>query len=118
MAKNPANVEKVTSLIEEKDIMEFRQDALDLGERLKPIVNQFMFEPNDESTRTRVAEHISKYLETQDLEDYTVECDEHNNTEERIAHSELWADVAVQFKGAKEFIYLPIRMTVGTIDDA
>ena len=44
------------------------------------------------------------------LYDYSVVCDDSNNTPARIDRNELWIDIAVEPVKAAEFIYIPVRI--------
>lgn len=85
-----------------------------LRERLDDAVRPFLFEPNDESTRTNakaVVDRLLDQLVTQrGLYDFVTVCDTSNNTPARIDRNELHIDVAIQPTKAVEFIYIPLRI--------
>jgi len=85
-----------------------------LRDRLQSAVRPFLFEPNDNSTRTQVRAVVQTLLadimSKRGLYDYLVVCDESNNTPARIDRSELWVDIAIEPVKAVEFIYIPIRI--------
>lgn len=74
----------------------------------------FLFEPNDEQTRTNVRTKVTQMLgdlvSRRGLYDFAVQCDEQNNTGTRIDRNELWVDVAIKPVKSIEFIYVPLRL--------
>jgi hypothetical protein len=82
--------------------------------QLNIIVRPFVFEPNDTFTRNQVAAVISTLmsdlLSKRGIYDFSVVCDESNNTPDRIDRNELWVDVAIEPVKAAEFIYIPVRV--------
>jgi len=82
--------------------------------RLNEITKNFVFEPNDRSTRNEVSNAITGLM--QDLVakrgvfDFLVVCDESNNTPARIDRNELYVDIAIEPVKAVEFIYIPVRI--------
>lgn len=85
-----------------------------LRDRLQIAVRPFLFEPNDEITRTQVRAVIQTLLADimtkRGLYDYYVQCDTTNNTPARIDRNELWVDIAIEPVKAVEFIYIPVRI--------
>jgi phage tail sheath protein FI len=85
-----------------------------LRERLARAVSPFLFEPNDNLTRTQVRALCQTLLADiqakRGVYDYLVVCDESNNTPARIDRNELWIDIAIEPVKAVEFIYIPIRI--------
>lgn len=85
-----------------------------LRERLARAVTPFLFEPNDNLTRTQVRALCQTLLADiqakRGVYDYLVVCDESNNTPARIDRNELWIDIAIEPVKAVEFIYIPIRI--------
>jgi phage tail sheath protein FI len=81
---------------------------------LDNIAKPFLFEPNDQQTRTNVQTTFNSFMQTlvtlRALYDYAVICDTSNNTPERIDRNELWIDIAIKPEKAIEFIYIPIRI--------
>ena len=74
----------------------------------------FVFEPNDPITRQQIAGVVETLfidlVAKRGLYDYSVVCDESNNTPARIDRNELWIDIAVEPVKAAEFIYIPVRI--------
>lgn len=87
---------------------------------LQALTNQFLFEPNDKTTRDQVKLVVESALNDlivkRGIYDYLVVCDTSNNTSDRIARNELYVDIAIEPMKAVEFIYIPIRLkNPGTI---
>jgi hypothetical protein len=82
--------------------------------RLAVAVRPFLFEPNDNLTRTQVRAICQTLLadiqSKRGIYDYLVVCDTSNNTPARIDRNELWIDIAIEPVKAVEFIYIPIRI--------
>jgi len=78
------------------------------------LARPFIFEPNDAFTRSQVQNTVSALMNElvtlRGILDYSVICDDSNNTPARIDRSELWVDVAIQPVKAVEFIYIPVRI--------
>jgi len=78
------------------------------------LCRPFIFEPNDAFTRSQVQNTISglmnELVSLRGIYDYSVICDDSNNTPTRIDRNELWVDVALQPVKAIEFIYVPVRI--------
>lgn len=85
-----------------------------LRRQLDLIARQYIFEPNDETTRKEIRSQIEKELNSiqanRGLYDFAVVCDSTNNTPDRIDRNELWVDVAIEPIKAIEFIYIPVRI--------
>lgn len=85
-----------------------------LRERLDDAVRPFLFEPNDEVTRTNAKSVVDRLLDQlvtqRGLYDFVTVCDTSNNTPARIDRNELHIDVAIQPTKAVEFIYIPLRI--------
>jgi hypothetical protein len=81
---------------------------------LDNIAKPFLFEPNDQQTRTNVQTTFNSFMQNlvtlRALYDYAVICDASNNTPTRIDRNELWIDIAIKPEKAIEFIYIPIRI--------
>ena len=81
---------------------------------LPKVASPFLFEPNDNITRTQVKSAFESVLNDlvakRGLYDYLVVCDTTNNTPDRIDRNELWIDIAIQPVKAIEFIYIPVRL--------
>jgi Phage tail sheath C-terminal domain len=82
--------------------------------QLNALARQYVFEPNDDITRKSIKANIEKELNDikskRALYDYVVQCDDSNNTPQRIDRNELWVDIAIEPVKAAEFIYIPIRV--------
>jgi hypothetical protein len=74
----------------------------------------FVFEPNDPQTRKSIKAVVESLFQDlvskRGLYDYSVVCDDSNNTPARIDRNELWIDIAVEPVKAAEFIYVPVRI--------
>lgn len=85
-----------------------------LNERFNVIARPFLFEPNDEPTRTNAKAlfdgFMGNILAQRGVYDFQVVCDETNNTPARIDRNELWIDVAIEPTKGAEFIYIPVRL--------
>jgi hypothetical protein len=85
-----------------------------LRRRFDDMSQPFLFEPNDEFTRSQVLSVFNQFcgdmVTKRALYDFLVVCDDSNNTPTRIDRNELWVDVAIQPVKAIEFIYIPIRV--------
>ena len=82
--------------------------------RLETIGKNFVFEPNDTTTRDEIKNSIESLMidlvAKRGIYDYLVVCDESNNTPTRIDANELYVDVAIEPVKAVEFIYIPVRI--------
>lgn len=82
--------------------------------QLNILVQPFLFEPNDTTTRNAVKDAVDRFLSElitlRALYDFLTVCDLTNNTPARIDRNELWIDIAIQPVKAIEFIYIPIRI--------
>jgi hypothetical protein len=87
---------------------------------LDNIVKPFLFEQNDEQTRSSAQATVESFLNglvgLRALEDYVVLCDESNNTPTRRDRNELWIDIAIKPLKAVEFIYIPVRIVNSSAD--
>ena len=85
-----------------------------LRRQFDKIARQYLFEPNDESTRNSLKNQIEKELNNvkvnRGLNDFIVLCDSTNNTPDRVDRHELWCDIAVEPIGAVEMVYIPVRI--------
>ena len=91
-----------------------------LRARLAQIAKPFVFEPNDQITRTQITNAINSLMldlvAKRGLYDYLVVCDATNNTPATIDANELFVDIAIEPVKAVEFIYIPVRiMNTGSI---
>lgn len=75
----------------------------------------FLFEPNDRFTRAQLKAMIEPYLRDvksrRGIYEFFVQCDEENNTPERIDRNELWVDIFIQPVRSAEFIVLQFVAT-------
>ena len=82
--------------------------------RLNSIGKQYLFEPNDQITRTEISNTIVSLMidlvAKRGLYDYLVVCDSTNNTPTTIDQNQLWVDIAIEPVKAVEFIYIPLRI--------
>lgn len=82
--------------------------------QLDMLVQPFLFEPNDSTTRKAVKDAmdraLSELITLRGLYDFLVVCDLSNNTPARIDRNELWVDIAIAPAKTVEFIYIPIRI--------
>lgn len=82
--------------------------------QLTILARPFVFEPNDAFTRGQISTVVETLMNdlvtNRGIYDYSVVCDETNNTPARIDRNELWIDVAIEPVKAAEFIYIPIRV--------
>lgn len=93
-----------------------------LRARLDQIGKQFVFEPNDKTTRDEVKATIetlmNDLLSKRGIYDYLVVCDTTNNIPSTIDRNELHVDIAIEPTKSVEFIYIPVRIqntgTIGT----
>ena len=78
------------------------------------IAEIFKNQPNDYITRSSVTNAFERFLEglitLRAIGDFSVVCNESNNTNARIDREELWIDLLVQPTRSIEFIYIPIRL--------
>ena len=78
------------------------------------VSNGYLFEPNDQGTRTSIARQIEgalhDVLSKRGLYDFLVICDTSNNTQSTIANQQLYVDVAIEPMRDVEFIYIPIAI--------
>jgi hypothetical protein len=85
-----------------------------IREQLDDVVRPFLFQPNDEITRSNAKTIVDRFLgelvSQRGLVDFIVVCDDTNNTQARIDRNELYIDIAIQPVKAVEFIYIPIRV--------
>ena len=82
--------------------------------RLEIIGNQYLFEPNDQITRSQIGNAVTSLMidlvAKRGIYDYLVVCDNSNNTPARIDQNQLWVDIAIEPVKAVEFIYIPLRI--------
>ena len=82
---------------------------------LKILLEQFLFEPNDELTRNNVSYCIENYLselmKIDKIEDYGVICDKVNNTPYDVDRHYLNVSVYLKPTKVAEFIHIPITIS-------
>lgn len=82
--------------------------------QLEIIAEPFLFRLNTPSTRQEFSGVVNSFLaeivQLSGLYDFSVVCDESNNTPTRIDRKELWMDIAIQPVRSINFIYVPIRI--------
>jgi len=75
---------------------------------LQPLANNFLFEPNDSTTRDQIKNAVeglcNDLVAKRALYDYIVVCDDSNNDSSRIARNELYVDIAIAPVRSVEFI--------------
>jgi hypothetical protein len=76
--------------------------------RLETIGKQYLFEPNDQITRSQISNAVTSLMidlvAKRGIYDYLVVCDNSNNTPARIDQNQLWVDIAIEPVKAVEFI--------------
>jgi len=81
-----------------------------LEKSIATAAKYFLFEPNDEITRSQLTNMVEPFLRDvkarRGVYDYRVICDETNNTPERIDRNELWATFLIKPTRTAEFIVL------------
>ena len=82
--------------------------------RLEAIGKQYLFEPNDQITRTEIGNSVTSLMidlvAKRGIYDYLVVCDSSNNTPTTIDQNQLWVDIAIEPVKAVEFVYIPLRI--------
>ena len=82
--------------------------------QLDAIGKLYVFEPNDEITRSELRAQVERMLNNivskRGLYAYTVVADATNNTPARIDRNELHLDLAIEPAKASEFIFIPLRI--------
>lgn len=89
----------------------FTQQSLDIIKNdMGSMLEQHLFEPNDEMTRTHISNQMNSYLDTlrdrSGINDYKVICDDTNNTPTDIDDRIMNVDVFIQPHLAADFIQL------------
>lgn len=89
-------------------------------EALERILQDTLFEPNDAFTRAKITNQVEQYLAEQkakgELYDYTVICDQTNNTPQGIDSNQLYADIYLQPFRSVEYIKLRALATRTGVD--
>lgn len=82
--------------------------------QLEIMAEPFLFRLNTPSTRQEFTGVVNSFLaelvQLNGLYDFTIVCDESNNTPARIDRTELWMDIAIQPTRTINYIYVPIRI--------
>lgn len=91
-----------------------------LRDRVAIAVRPFVFQMNDEFTRSQVREVVNSLLidiqAKRGITEYAVECSDKNNTPDVVDRNELQVDILISPNKSIEFIYVPIRiMNTGDI---
>ena len=77
-----------------------------LAEELEPVLEQFLFELNNDRTRASVVEAVSNTVsKLEGVYDYRVVCDASNNGPKEIADHRLNVDLWLKPAHAAEFVY-------------
>jgi len=112
-----------TSLTSALDRINVARLVAFLRGRLNEIAKQYLFEPNDQITRSSIQSACTSLMidlvAKRGIYDYLVVCDLSNNTPATIDRNELYVDIAIEPVKAVEFIYIPVRIqSTGTIANA
>lgn len=85
-----------------------------LRTEIDKLAERFLFKLNTPRVREEFAGALTSFLANivllEGLEDFVVVCDGSNNTADRRARNELWADIAIVPTKSINFIYVPIRI--------
>jgi hypothetical protein len=86
-----------------------------LKRRTRRLAEQFVFEFNDEFTRSEITGIFNEFLQwvqnNRGLQEFLVVCDETNNTPIVLDNNELYVDIYVKPTPVAEFIYLRFFIT-------
>jgi len=86
-----------------------------LKRRCRRLAEQFVFEFNDEFTRSAMTGIFNEFLQwvmnNRGLQEFLVVCDETNNTDIVLDNNELYVDIYVKPTPVAEFIYLRFYIT-------
>ncbi len=86
-----------------------------LKRRCRRLAEQFVFEFNDEFTRSELSGIFNEFLQwvqnNRGLQEFLVVCDETNNTPIVLDNNELYVDIYVKPTPVAEFIYLRFFIT-------
>ena len=97
------------------DRINVRRLLLYIENTIEPALQAYLFEPNNDKTRTRVKSNIDSFLQTifagGGLVKYETVVDESNNTSQVIDNNELAVDIYVQPTKTIEFINVKITIT-------
>ena len=97
------------------DRINVRRLFLALERPTKQLTRNFVFEPNNEFTRTRIINVLTPIFEnarvTGGLHDYLIVCDERNNPEATVDANELKVDIYIKPVRTAEFILVSFFAT-------
>lgn len=104
------------------DRLNVRRLFLTLEKSTKRLLKSFVFEPNTFSTRTRLVGALSPIFDKAKLNDglydYTIVCDDRNNTPDVIDNNELKVAIYIQPVRTAEFILVDFVATRTGVDFA
>src|ERR1035437_5814770 len=90
--------------------------ALDKIQEAVKSLQSFIFESNDETTRQNITQNVTAYLnesvDTGQLQDFVVICDDSNNPLNVINDNMLYVDICIKPTKSVEFLFLPIRIVL------
>jgi phage tail sheath protein FI len=90
--------------------------ALDKIQEAVKSLQSFIFESNDETTRQNITQNVTAYLnesvDTGQLQDFVVICDDSNNPLNVINDNKLYVDICIKPTKSVEFLFLPIRIVL------
>jgi len=92
------------------DKVNVRRQLIDLKRNIQAGLAVHIDKPNDSLTHERVRCDITNILSNSSIVDYSVVCDETNNTPSRIDNNKLHVDVTIKPNDAAEFIHIPIHI--------
>lgn len=82
--------------------------------KTEDILHNYIFEPNDVLTRSSITSNIDAFLamvlHKDGIQDYTVICDESNNSPKRVDAGDLYVDMAIKLNRATGYVYLPVKV--------
>ena len=97
------------------DRINVRRLLLYIENTVEPALQAYLFEPNNDKTRTRVKANIDSFLQTifagGGLTKYETVVDESNNTPQVIDNNELAVDIFIQPTKTIEFINVKVIIT-------
>tara|TARA_Y100000310_G_scaffold120174_1_gene118892 strand:+ start:10931 stop:13132 length:2202 start_codon:yes stop_codon:yes gene_type:complete len=101
------------------DRVNVRRLMIVIRKMLLASTRQFVFEPNDAATWSRVVNAVDPMLKDiksrRGITDFNVICDATTNTPIRIDRSELWCKVIIQPTKAAEVIVFELNLTSATL---
>lgn len=97
------------------DRINVRMLLITIGPVIQELLNEYLFEFNDDATRASVRANISSYMDRikarRGVVDYRVVCDETNNTAQEIDEHKLVVDLLVCPNNSIEFVQFTIGIT-------